>query len=99
MKYARYVITVVSLLFLLSPSGSGQEVKQETKAGTTAQEVKPESKLESASSDTKQEAKPEAKLDTHGDSAVKEKRVVATMDFDGVQRVEVIGAEYFFDPN
>ena len=26
-------------------------------------------------------------------------RVVATMDADGVQRVEVIGGEYFFDPN
>ncbi len=99
MKYARYVITVVSLLFLFSPSGYGQEMKQETKAGATAQEVKPESRLESAPSDTKQEAKPEAKLDTHGDSAGKEKRVVATMDFDGVQRAEVIGTEYFFDPN
>ncbi|MCC6544499.1 MAG: quinol oxidase [Nitrospirae bacterium] len=30
---------------------------------------------------------------------IKEKRVVATVDADGVQRVEVLGGEYFFDPN
>ncbi len=28
-----------------------------------------------------------------------EKRVVATVDADGVQRVEVLGGSYFFDPN
>jgi len=30
---------------------------------------------------------------------VKEKRVVATIDADGIQRVEVLGGEYYFDPN
>ena len=28
-----------------------------------------------------------------------EKRVVATMDADGVQRVEIVGGEYYYDPN
>jgi|GEM_PF-650484 len=99
MNYARYVVTVLVMLMPFSMTVTGQEMKQETKASVSTQEIKPETKLESASSDTKQETKPEAKLDTHGDSARKEKRVVATMDFDGVQRVEVIGTEYFFDPN
>ena len=30
---------------------------------------------------------------------VKEKRVVATVSPDGVQRVEITGGEYYFDPN
>ena len=30
---------------------------------------------------------------------IKEKRVVAAVDADGVQRVEIVGGEYFFDPN
>ncbi|HZX49240.1 MAG TPA: quinol oxidase [Nitrospirota bacterium] len=30
---------------------------------------------------------------------IEEKRVVAAVDADGVQRVEVLGGEYFFDPN
>jgi plastocyanin len=35
----------------------------------------------------------------YGEEAVKEKRVVATVDADGVQRVEVVGGGYYFDPN
>ena len=35
--------------------------------------------------------------DTHG--SWKEKRTVAKVDADGVQRVEMIGGDYFFDPN
>lgn len=31
--------------------------------------------------------------------AAKEKRVVATVDPDGVQRVEILGGDYYFDPN
>lgn len=30
---------------------------------------------------------------------IKEKRVVATVDADGVQRVKILGGEYYFDPN
>src|SRR3990172_2829495 len=35
----------------------------------------------------------------HEHAKGKENRVVATVDADGVQRVEVLGGEYFFDPN
>jgi plastocyanin len=51
--------------------------------------------------ETKQPAKDVAPAATAGDShgAFKEKRVVAAVDADGVQRVEITGGEYFFDPN
>jgi plastocyanin len=58
-----------------------------------------ETKLETAVTETKQEAKPEAKQGTHEGPEVKEKRVVATIGADGVQRVELIGDSYSFDPN
>ena len=37
--------------------------------------------------------------DTHDHGTWKEKRVVAKVDADGVQRVEMIGGDYYFDPN
>lgn len=100
MNYARYGVTSLILLLLFGTQISGQEVKQETKAGTTAQEVKPEAKQANAPPDAKQEVKPaETRQDTRSGPALKEKRVAATMDADGIQRVEVTGAEYYFDPN
>ncbi len=41
----------------------------------------------------------EVKEVKHEHAMAKEKRVIATMDADGVQRVEVIGGDYYFDPN
>jgi plastocyanin domain-containing protein len=41
----------------------------------------------------------EAKQETREHSPTKEKRAVATLDPDGVQRVEITGGEYYFDPN
>ena len=41
----------------------------------------------------------EVKQEGHEQSSMKEKRVVATVDADGVQRVDVTGGEYYFDPN
>jgi len=53
--------------------------------------------------EVKQEVKsamtPTADATGHEHAMGKEKRVVATVDADGVQRVEVIGGEYYFDPN
>jgi len=45
------------------------------------------------------EAVPAAATEGHSHEAMKEKRVVAVMDADGVQRVEVVGGGYYFDPN
>ena len=45
------------------------------------------------------EAASAAAEEGHSHGAMKEKRVVAAVDADGVQRVEVVGGGYFFDPN
>lgn len=37
--------------------------------------------------------------DTHDHGTWKEKRAVAKVDADGVQRVEMVGGEYYYDPN
>lgn len=53
----------------------------------------------------KQEMKQDVKSETqtpeaaHDHTMGKEIRVVAAVDADGVQRVDVLGGEYFFDPN
>ena len=53
--------------------------------------------------EVKQEVKsamtPTAEATEHVHAMGKEKRVVAIVDADGVQRVAVIGGEYYFDPN
>lgn len=36
---------------------------------------------------------------THDHGTRKEKRFVATVDADGVQRAEMVGGEYYYDPN
>ncbi len=42
---------------------------------------------------------PTAEVAQHDHAKGKINRVVATVDADGVQRVEVVGGEYYFDPN
>lgn len=49
--------------------------------------------------EVKSEVTPTAEAAEHVHAMGKEKRVVATVDADGVQRVELIGGEYFYDPN
>ena len=45
------------------------------------------------------ETAPAAATEGHTHGASTEKRVVAAVDADGVQRVEVVGGGYYFDPN
>jgi plastocyanin len=59
-----------------------------------AEESAPEVKQEVKSAMT-----PTAEAAQHEHAIGKVNRVVATVDPDGVQRVEVIGGEYYFDPN
>ena len=40
-----------------------------------------------------------ADTESHDHGTWKEKRVVAKADADGVQRVEMIGGDYYYDPN
>jgi len=49
--------------------------------------------------ETKKEVKPEDTQTTHIHSAVTEKKVITAIDADGVQRIEIAGGEYYFDPN
>jgi plastocyanin len=58
------------------------------------EEAKPEMKQ-----DVKSTYTPTAEVAQHDHAKGKENRVVATVDADGVQRVEVIGGDYYFDPN
>ena len=88
MKNAGYGIVMFATFLLFTVGAFGQEVKQEMKP----EAAQPKSEAVPAA-DVKQAAEP----DKHAKG--KEKRVVATVDADGVQRVEVVGGEYYFDPN
>ncbi len=88
MKKTGYGIIVFAALLLFTVGAFGQDVKQEMKP--EAAQMKSEAP---PAADVKQAAEP----DTHAKG--KEKRVVATVDADGVQRVEIVGGEYYFDPN
>jgi plastocyanin len=90
MKNTGKSIIVVAALLLFTTGAFGQEAKQEMKP-EAARTVKSEA---TPTSDVKQAAEPDQKRATG-----KEKRVVATVEADGVQRVEVTGGEYYFDPN
>jgi plastocyanin len=85
------VATAVFLVFAFA--GYAEEAVQETTAPVpdAKQGVKPEAVQSPAAT---QEVKHEGL-----DPAVKEKRVVAAVGADGVQHVEIIGGEYYFDPN
>jgi plastocyanin len=58
------------------------------------EEPRPETKQDMKSAMT-----PIAEAAQHEHAKGKENRVIATMDADGVQRVTVIGGDYYFDPN
>jgi len=99
MKYARSLMVAAAVLLLFGFKAFGQETKQEAKPDTAApaaQEVKPEAKQEPAPAAA---AQPEAKEATHDHAPGVENRFVATIGADGVQHVELIGGEYYFDPN
>lgn len=86
MKNAAYTLIVVTAILLLGIPAFGQEAKSES-----AQAVKSEP---AATSEAKQAAEP-----SNPPAKGKEKRIVATVDADGVQRVEITGGDYYFDPN
>jgi len=91
MKYAKYLVSIMAMLLPFSISVLAQEVKQEAKPEAAAQAVTTEA---TPTAEVKQAAEPQ-----HEHAMGKEKRVVATVNADGVQRVEITGGEYYFDPN
>ena len=92
MKTVKYLIMILVLILPMALFAFGEEAKPAAKPEAGA-EVKQDVKAEpTPAGGAKQEAE-------HKHEMGKEKRVVATMGADGVQRVEVIGGEYYFDPN
>jgi plastocyanin len=79
-----FIASVIALILQL-PFNANPEA-----AGTAIQETKPAPAVE---------GKKEAKESGHDHQMGVEKRFVATIGADGVQHVEVIGGEYYFDPN
>jgi plastocyanin len=97
MKLAKALILTLVVLLPFGFKAHAQETKQETKPDTgapAAQEMKQDAKQEPSA-----EAKPEAKEAGHDHAMGVVKRFVATVGSDGVQHVEIIGGEYYFDPN
>ena len=95
MRYAKiiFVAFAMALIMPLSLKVYSQETNQETKAdaaGAVIQETKPTLAAE---------GKNETKETGHDHSMGSENRFVATIGTDGVQHVEVIGGDYYFDPN
>jgi len=93
MRYVRYAVIALIVLVPYRFVAYGDEPKPEAQPATTAQEMKKEP------APAAPEAKQEAKEEKHDHAMGQEKRFVATVGADGVQHVEVIGGEYYFDPN
>ncbi len=95
MKLAKALILALVVLLPFGFRAYAQETKQEAKQPPAAQEMKQDTKQEPSSA----EVKPDAKEATHEHAMGVEKRFVATVGSDGVQHVEILGGEYYFDPN
>jgi plastocyanin len=95
MKSARniFIAFVIALVLSIAFKSYSQETKQDTKpdaAGVAIQETTPALAAE---------GKTDEKDAGHDHVMGTEKRFVATVGVDGVQHVEVIGGDYYFDPN
>ena len=95
MKYTMNTLIafVIALVLSISFKAYSLETKQETKpdaTGVAIQETRPTLAAE---------GKTDEKDTGHDHAMGTEKRFVATIGVDGVQHVEVIGGDYYFDPN
>ena len=92
MRYAKISFAVLVFLLSFTVGMHAEEAKQGSPPPVSPETKQDISKQEPAA------AQEEAKREGH-DAAVKEKRFVATVGPDGVQHVEIVGGEYYFDPN
>ena len=91
MKYTRNIL--IAFVIALVLSNAFKAYSQETKpqaAGAAIQETTPTLAAE---------GKTDEKDAGHDHAMGTEKRFVATIGVDGVQHVDVIGGDYYFDPN
>ena len=91
MKYIRYSVVALVLLLPIGFTAYGEEPKLDMKSSMTPSAE--------AARDVKSSAMSTAEAAQFEHTMGKEKRVVAAVDADGVQRVEVVGGDYYFDPN
>ena len=104
MKYLKLFVAVVAFTLSSFIALHAQETKQESAPAAQPPEMKQETPqpAPAAAPEAAPQAAPavasEAKHESH-DAPFKEKRFVATIGPDGVQHVEVVGGEYYFDPN
>lgn len=87
MRYGRHLVFLLVLLAASGTGAYGQDVKKEAVGPVAA--------------DTKQEVRQPAPEAPAAASLVQsaEKRFVATPGADSVQHVEIVGGEYYLDPN
>jgi plastocyanin len=100
MRHVKWTIGLVALLMPLALAVRAEETKQET-APPAGPDVKQELRQ-----GTVPEAKPEvqpasqpAEPPAPGSPESGEKRFVAIVGSDGIQRAEITGGEYYFEPN
>jgi len=96
MRYIKIIVAVAAFTLSSLIALHAEETKQEAAPTAAPAEVKQEA--QPVAPQAAPEVKPEAKPESH-DPAFKEKRFVATVGPDGIQHVEIIGGEYYFDPN
>jgi plastocyanin len=97
MKLAKALLLTMVVLLPFGFKAFAQETKREAKPDTGApatQEMKQDARQESSA-----EAKSEPKEAGHDHAMGVVNRFVATVGSDGMQHVEIIGGEYYFDPN
>jgi plastocyanin len=89
MKFAKHAVAIMITILLSSVTAFGQEMKkQETASAATTTIV-------TVPTATAHDAKPAA----HEHAGMTMKKAVAVVGADGMQRIEVIGGEYYYDPN
>ncbi len=99
MKQIKLLVAVLSFLISSALTGHAQNAKQEP-----APTVSPEMKQDAVKTDAavapiaaQPAESPAAQAKQDADS--KEKRFVAVVGPDGVQKAEIVGGEYYFNPN
>ncbi len=90
MTYIKGMVAVLVLFLPFALAVNAEEMKQDAAPAASGQEVK---------QDAQQGTKADVKEEGHDHAAMKEKRFVATTGSDGIQHVEVVGGDYYFDPN
>jgi heme/copper-type cytochrome/quinol oxidase subunit 2 len=97
MKLTKTLILVLIMLSFFSIKAFTQVTKQEIKSETGAPAA--QDMMQNGRHEPSTEVKPESYESVHNHTMGVENRFVSTIGSDGVQHIEIIGGEYYFDPN